>query len=108
MSLPRPGLRAHVAVLALSSPLEVGADQAPVLAAALGSTLCQAGCEVLELGSVDTPEKSRAAGRQCAEEHVDAIAAVTASWFEDYPCCSGRRPAWKPARSAGPSSSRAT
>ncbi len=84
MSLPRPGLRAHVAVLALSSPLEVGADQAPGLAAALGSILCEAGCEVLELGSVDTPEKSRAAGRQCAKEHVDAIAAVTASWFEDY------------------------
>ncbi|NSW55778.1 MAG: hypothetical protein HPY44_07195 [Armatimonadetes bacterium] len=84
MSLPRPGLRAHVAVLSLSSPLEVGADQATGLAAALASMLCEEGCEILELGSVDTPDKSRAAGRRCAEERVDAIAGVTASWFEDY------------------------
>lgn len=83
-SLPRPGMRANVAVLGLSSPLEVGADQALPLAQSLARSLREAGCEVVELGSVDTPDRARAAGLQCAEKHVDALAAVTASWFEDY------------------------
>ncbi len=82
-SLRRP-LQPKVGVCGLCSPLEVGADQAPVDAAALARLLQEAGCEVVPLGVVDTPERATAAGRLCAEQHVDAIAAVAASWFEDY------------------------
>jgi len=77
-------LQPKVAVCGLCSPLEVGADQAPADAAALARLLQDAGCEVVALGVVDTPDKATVAGRLCAEQHVDAIAAVAASWFEDY------------------------
>lgn len=77
-------LKVKVAVLGLCSPLEVGAGQAPVWAEDVACSLRQAGCEVLALGVVDTPDKAAAAGRACAEQHVDAIAGVAASWFEDY------------------------
>ncbi len=79
-----PPLRATVAVAGLSSPLEVGADQAPAAAQALAELLVAAGCEVVALGSVDTPGRAAVAGRVCAERHVDAIATVSTSWFEDY------------------------
>ena len=79
-----PPLRAAVAVAGLSSPLEVGADQAPAAAQALAELLEAAGCEVVPLGAVDTPGRAAAAGRLCAERHVNAIAGVSTSWFEDY------------------------
>ena len=81
--MPKP-LQPKVAVASLCSPLEVGADQAPAAVSALASFLREAGCEVVELGPTDTPDKAAAAGRLCAEQHVDAIACVAASWFEDY------------------------
>jgi len=84
MSNPGRPLQARVAVCGLCSPLEVGADQAPVYAAALVRLAQEAGCAVVPLGVVDTPDRAAAAGRLCAEQHVDAIAAVAASWFEDY------------------------
>jgi L-arabinose isomerase len=74
----------RVGVCAVSSPLEVGADQAPALAGALEQALRAAGCEVASAGSVDTPDAATAAGRLFAEQHADAIACVSASWFEDY------------------------
>ena len=77
-------LRPTVAVAGLSSPLEVGADQAPALAHGLGALLAEQGFTVVPLGSIDAPAEARAAGRLCAEQHVDAIACVSASWFEDY------------------------
>lgn len=77
-------LRMRVGVASLSSPLEVGADQSPEAAGALAGLLREAGCEVVALGPVDTPDRAAAAGRLCAETHVDAIACVTVSWFEDY------------------------
>ncbi|MGA2502015.1 MAG: hypothetical protein ABSH20_30095 [Tepidisphaeraceae bacterium] len=46
--------------------------------------LAQAGCDVVGLGAVDTPDKSVAAGRSLAEQHVHAVALAAASWFEDY------------------------
>lgn len=81
--LGRP-LQVKVAVCGLCSPLEVGAGEAPAHAAALARMLAAHGCEVVALGVVDTPAAAAAAGRRCAEAHVDAIAAVAASWFEDY------------------------
>ena len=79
MSNPGRPLQARVAVCGLCSPLEVGADQAPVYAAALVRLAQEAGCAVVPLGVVDTPDRAAAAGRLCAEQHVDAIAAVAAS-----------------------------
>jgi len=78
------GLQVKVAALSLSSPLEVGADRAPAAAAELARVLADGGCEVVALGAVDTPDRAAAAGRQCAEAHVDAVACVAVSWFEDY------------------------
>jgi L-fucose isomerase-like protein len=74
----------RVAVGSLCSPLEVGADRAPQAAQDLCRILGQAGCEVIALGPVDTPDKSAAAGRRLAEQHVHAVALAATSWFEDY------------------------
>ena len=77
-------LNPRVAVAALSSPLEVGANRAPQAAADLARVLRQAGCEVTELGVIGTPDAAVAAGRRCAAAGVDAIALAPACWFEDY------------------------
>jgi L-fucose isomerase-like protein len=74
----------RVAVGSLCSPLEVGAQRAPQAAQELARRLQAAGCEVLELGPVDTPDKSVAAGRRLAEEHIQSVALAATSWFEDY------------------------
>jgi L-fucose isomerase-like protein len=64
--------------------LEVGADRAPQAAKDLATLLANCGCEVVELGSVDSPSRATAAGRLLAERHVHAVAFAAASWFEDY------------------------
>jgi L-fucose isomerase-like protein len=74
----------RVAVGALSSPLEVGANRAPKAAEDLKAALAEMGMDVVELGAVDTPAKARAAGRVAAEQHVHAFAFAAACWFEDY------------------------
>jgi L-fucose isomerase-like protein len=77
-------LRVKVAVAALASPLEVGADRAPQAAAALTALLRGAGCEVLPLGAITTADAALAAGQRLAGAGVDALALAPASWFEDY------------------------
>ena len=77
-------LRPRVGVASLSSPLEVGADRAPQAAEDLAALLSGAGCEVIPLGAVDTPDRSVAVGRRLAGEDVDAVALATVSWCEDY------------------------
>jgi L-fucose isomerase-like protein len=84
MSQSLPSLVPRVAVGSLCSPLEVGADRAPQAARDLSRLLQDAGCEVVDLGPVDTPDKAAAAGRTVAERHVHAVALAAASWFEDY------------------------
>ena len=74
----------RLGVLSVSSPLEVGADRAPRAAASMARWLEEWGCEVVEIGPVDDPEKSAAAGKKLAEAHVQAAVVVAASWFEDY------------------------
>lgn len=74
----------RVGVGSLSSPLEVGANRAPQAAAELAAVLTGLGCEVVEVGVVDTPDRAAAAGRRLAKEHVHAAAMVAVSWFEDY------------------------
>jgi L-fucose isomerase-like protein len=84
MSIEKRALVPRVGVASLCSPLEVGADRAPQAAADLARLLQTAGCEVIELGPADRPEKASAAGRKLAELHVHAVAMVATSWFEDY------------------------
>ncbi|MGA2863684.1 MAG: hypothetical protein ABSF95_04265 [Verrucomicrobiota bacterium] len=84
MMVAEKSLIPRVAVGSLCSPLEVGANHAPMAARELTQHLKETGCEVLELGPVDAPEKASAAGRAMAEGHVQAVALAAASWFEDY------------------------
>ncbi|MCK4422746.1 MAG: hypothetical protein KAV18_01595, partial [Candidatus Omnitrophica bacterium] len=65
-------------------PLEIGADRADTAVVKLTDLLKVNGCEVISLGAINTPEKAVQAGRKSAEEHVNAIALVPVSWFEDY------------------------
>ena len=84
MSTQKTVLSPHIGVGSFSSPLEVGADRAPQAAKALASLLQAAGCQIVNLGPIDQPDESSAAGRRLAESHVHAAAFVTTSWFEDY------------------------
>lgn len=84
MSTQRNPLVPRIGVGALSSPLEIGADLAPKAAADLASLLEVAGCEVVPLGQVGDADQAIAGGRLLAENHVDAVAFVTTSWYEDY------------------------
>jgi len=77
-------LAVSVGVAAVSSPLEVGADRAPQAAGELAAVLRESGCDVVELGAIQTPDQSVAAGRKLAEHHVHALALASTSWFEDY------------------------
>ncbi len=77
-------LQLRVGVGAVSSPLEVGAERAPTLARELAKTLINIGCEVVELGTINSPDTATSAGRKLAESHVDAVAISAVCWFEDY------------------------
>ena len=77
-------LAPRVGVGALSSPLEIGADRAPAAAEILAGVLTHAGCEVVQLGPIGAPDQAVAAGRKCAESHVDAVAFASVCWYEDY------------------------
>lgn len=77
-------LTPYIGVASVSSPLEVGADRAPQTAIDLARFLENAGCQVLQLGSVGTPDQAIAAGRKATEAHIDAVVFAPVSWFEDY------------------------
>jgi L-fucose isomerase-like protein len=78
----------RLAVTAVASPLEVGADEAPALLQSLQQAFAASGVEHLELvpapGVVTDPTSAVAAGRCFYEQRVDAVCIVAASWFEDY------------------------
>jgi L-fucose isomerase-like protein len=76
--------RGKVAVAALASPLEVGAERAPQAAEDLAAVLRAAGYEVVALGAISTAEAAVAAGRRLAAAGAAALAFVPVSWFEDY------------------------
>lgn len=83
--MPRTkSLEPVVGVGTLSSPLEVGAGDAPETAERLVECCRRRGWTVLPLGSVDTPERAVAAGRRLAEERACAAVLRPVSWFEDY------------------------
>ena len=77
-------LVSRVGVGSLSSPLEVGADRALQAASDLALMLKELGCQIVDLGVIDDPDKSVAAGRIAAQSHVHAVALAATSWFEDY------------------------
>ena len=74
----------RVGVLGLCSPLEVGADRAPVVAAQLADLLRQAGGDVVLAEAVDTADRAAAAGRRLAAAQADAVLLAPTSWCEDY------------------------
>ncbi len=82
--LPAKPLRPKVGVVGLSSPLEVGAQQAPIASAAVAQALAMAGIEALDLGAFTDANGPAIAGCRLAEAHVDAIVGVAVSWYEDY------------------------
>jgi len=83
-------MRPHVrlGITAVSSPLEVGAGEAPALLDQMHAALTAAGFERLELIRPPQPltDSSSAvqAGRHFYEQRVDAICVLAACWFEDY------------------------
>jgi len=77
-------LTPNIGVASVSSPLEVGADRAPEAALDLARVLENAGCRVLQLGSIGSPDQAIAAGKKATEHHIDVVALTPASWFEDY------------------------
>ncbi|NPV49091.1 MAG: hypothetical protein HPY69_19275 [Armatimonadetes bacterium] len=83
-ALPALPLSPRVGVIGLSSPLEVGADAAPRLAAQAGAWLQACGMETVVAGAFADANDAVRAGRQFVEQHVDAVLGVVASWYEDY------------------------
>ncbi len=77
-------LMPRVAVGALFSPLEVGAGRAPQAAGDLADLLERSGCDTVHLGHLGSTQAAISAGQHAAEAHVDALALVAASWYEDY------------------------
>lgn len=73
-----------VGVASLSSPLEVGAGNAHKAASDLHALLESIGCTVVDVGPINGSNQAIAAGRQMAEAHVNAIALIATSWYEDY------------------------
>lgn len=84
MDVAKNRLIPRVAVGAVSSPLEVGADRAVDASLRLADTLRTAGCDVVLLGSIGRAEDAVQAGRRLAAERVDACVICPVSWFEDY------------------------
>lgn len=83
-SLPARPLKPRVGVAGLSSPLEVGAAQAPQASVELARILRETGFETVEVGALGDADRVMAAGRKFTEEHVDAVACAATSWYEDY------------------------
>ena len=84
ISSQRRNLIPRVAVASVASPLEVGADRGLQAVKKFEVLLKNAGCDVITLGEVNHPKQATRAGRKAAEEHIDALAIVPVSWFEDY------------------------
>jgi L-fucose isomerase-like protein len=84
MNAKKPSLVPRIGVASLCSPLEVGADCGRQAAADAAKLFQGFGCQVVELGVIDRPDKSSAAGRKLAESHVHAVVFIATSWFEDY------------------------
>jgi len=80
--------RVRLGIAVVTSPLEVGADEAPALLTELRAAFEGGGYGQLELLPSAQPvvdaDSAVAAGRAFYDQRVDAICIVAASWYEDY------------------------
>jgi len=80
--------RIRLGLAVVASPLEVGADEAPMLQERAETALRSLGQDRLELCScrdvVVSAQGAVEAGRQFYDQRLDAICVVAASWFKDY------------------------
>ena len=78
----------RLGITVVSSPLEVGAGQAPVLLDQLQVAFTTGGFRPLEIlrspQRLTDPTSAAQAGRYFYEHRVDAVCVLAASWFEDY------------------------
>ena len=77
-------LRPRIAIIAVSSPLEVGAGRAPQKARELEATLKNNNCEVILTTEVSTPDLASSTGRKLAGLFPDLVIFLPVCWFEDY------------------------
>jgi len=81
--MKRSNVRLGLAVVA--SPLEVGADKAPILLKELQIVLSETNLILYPYQQpVNTPQDAINAGRVFYDNRVHAICVISASWFEDY------------------------
>lgn len=75
-------------ILAVASPLEVGAGEAGALAEKLRAAFAAAELPGLKVHVLAEPvvsaDRAVEAGRLLADQRVDALCIIAASWFEDY------------------------
>lgn len=74
----------RVAVISLSSPLEIGASKATQIIAEITKTLKQRKCEVIFSGVVSSSCDAVVSGKKLAGKSIDAVVFVPVCWFEDY------------------------
>jgi L-fucose isomerase-like protein len=74
----------RIAVVSLSSPLEIGADKAAAAAAETGAALEKRGCAVVFSGDVKSAAGAAELGRKLAGARPDAVVLAPVCWFEDY------------------------
>lgn len=78
----------RLGIAVVTSPLEVGAEEAPVLLENLSRAFDSAGYGRLDLfpspQPATDPASAVAAGRYFYDQRVDAICVLAASWYEDY------------------------
>jgi len=81
-------MRLRLGLTVVASPLEVGADEAPLLRERAQGAFRSAGEDRLDLHTcrdvVLSARDAVQAGRELYDQRVDAICVVAASWFEDY------------------------
>ncbi len=74
----------RVAILAVSSPLELGAARAPHIARELEAVIRRENCEVVLCESLSNSHDAADAGRRLAGLSPDIAVILPACWFEDY------------------------
>ncbi|MFA6569078.1 MAG: hypothetical protein WCS96_12770 [Victivallales bacterium] len=77
-------LAPKIAVIALSSPLEVGAGRALQKVLALEAVLKEKKCDVILSATVSTHQESAGIGRKLAGLFPDIVVFLPVCWFEDY------------------------
>lgn len=77
-------LAPKIAVIALSSPLEVGAGSAGHKLLELEAVLKESKCEVILSVTVSTHQESAVIGRKLAGLFPDMVVFLPVCWFEDY------------------------